>query len=248
MYSYLFVFFGRSNPKMDLNIGDIHWVRAASLLVAVLLILNWLRSVIFDPLRGIPGPFIARFTRLWLLRQYIKGNYHKTNIELHKEYGAYQITSKDFSTLFWLTDNRANCSNCTGAIQHWQRWRSPNDLWPWYSIHEGSILLIGLFTLMLSIVSHLLTSQLKRLIGTNHGVLRTRRICSTNRMLSSMLRIVEKWPMLTQWLLWYPTSHMSRLVQTFYLNACQSLPKQGCRLTWVIGFSVTPLTRLAWSR
>jgi hypothetical protein len=40
-----------------------------------------------DPLRDIPGPFLARFTRLWLLRQYVKGKFQKTNLQLHEQYG-----------------------------------------------------------------------------------------------------------------------------------------------------------------
>jgi hypothetical protein len=42
-----------------------------------------------DPLRDIPGPFLARFTRLWLLRQYVKGDFQKTNLELHERYGMF---------------------------------------------------------------------------------------------------------------------------------------------------------------
>lgn len=45
-------------------------------------------QVIFDPLRDIPGPFLARFTRLWYLLELYKGRFELTNIELHKKYGA----------------------------------------------------------------------------------------------------------------------------------------------------------------
>ena len=41
-----------------------------------------------DPLRGVPGPFTTRFTRLWLARQYALGDFHKTNLNLHKRYGT----------------------------------------------------------------------------------------------------------------------------------------------------------------
>lgn len=45
-------------------------------------------QIIFDPLRDIPGPFLARFTRLWYLLELYKGKFEITNIELHKKYGA----------------------------------------------------------------------------------------------------------------------------------------------------------------
>jgi hypothetical protein len=40
-----------------------------------------------DPLKDIPGPFPARFTRLWYLFANYKGNFELTNINLHKMYG-----------------------------------------------------------------------------------------------------------------------------------------------------------------
>ncbi|RAL17642.1 cytochrome P450 [Aspergillus homomorphus CBS 101889] len=38
--------------------------------------------------RDIPGPFWARITKLWYLRQMIKGDFHETNIELHRKKGS----------------------------------------------------------------------------------------------------------------------------------------------------------------
>ncbi|KAJ5151645.1 hypothetical protein N7492_009940 [Penicillium capsulatum] len=66
--------------------------------VAVILILNWLRVVLFDPLRRIPGPFLARFTRLWQFQEIYKGDFHKTNIALHKKYGPIvRIAPRNYS-------------------------------------------------------------------------------------------------------------------------------------------------------
>ena len=42
---------------------------------------------VLDPLRDIPGPFLARFTRLWYFFAIYKGSFEKTNIELHRKYG-----------------------------------------------------------------------------------------------------------------------------------------------------------------
>lgn len=51
-----------------------------------------------DPLRNIPGPFLARFTRLWYLNQIYKGHFEKTNIELHKKYGPIvRIAPREYS-------------------------------------------------------------------------------------------------------------------------------------------------------
>ncbi|KAI1610627.1 cytochrome P450 oxidoreductase [Exophiala viscosa] len=44
-------------------------------------------SYLRDPLRDIPGPFWARFTRLWYLREIANGQFEKTNIALHRKYG-----------------------------------------------------------------------------------------------------------------------------------------------------------------
>lgn len=58
------------------------------LAVLSVLLLRRIIPVLRDPLRDQPGPLLARFTRLWLFWQYASGNYHKTNLELHKKYGT----------------------------------------------------------------------------------------------------------------------------------------------------------------
>ncbi|ATY61323.1 cytochrome P450 pisatin [Cordyceps militaris] len=45
-----------------------------------------LRAVV-SPLRSIPGPFFARFTRLWYVARVVKGHFEAENIALHKRYG-----------------------------------------------------------------------------------------------------------------------------------------------------------------
>ena len=47
---------------------------------------NLIRWII-DPLRHIPGPFLARFTRLWYLYKIHHGDFEKTNVELHQKFG-----------------------------------------------------------------------------------------------------------------------------------------------------------------
>lgn len=41
-----------------------------------------------DPLRSVPGPLLARFTRLWWFRALAQGEFEKINIALHKKYGT----------------------------------------------------------------------------------------------------------------------------------------------------------------
>lgn len=44
-------------------------------------------SQITSPLHKIPGPYIARFTRLWYFNRVRPGKFHHENIELHQKYG-----------------------------------------------------------------------------------------------------------------------------------------------------------------
>lgn len=60
------------------------------LLALTTIILTSAIQAALSPLRSIPGPFLARFTRLWLLWHFWRGDFHKTNIELHNKYGTYQ--------------------------------------------------------------------------------------------------------------------------------------------------------------
>lgn len=50
-------------------------------------ILVGLYRVILHPLRGIPGPFLAKFTELWRTRRYFSGYWHEDILNLHKKYG-----------------------------------------------------------------------------------------------------------------------------------------------------------------
>jgi hypothetical protein len=55
--------------------------------VAILIIVTALYNYFTDPLSSVPGPFVARLTRLWELVQVRKGAFETTNIELHRKYG-----------------------------------------------------------------------------------------------------------------------------------------------------------------
>ncbi|KAF7942565.1 uncharacterized protein EAE97_006019 [Botrytis byssoidea] len=50
-------------------------------------ILSTVFLAIVDPLRHIPGPFLARFTRAWYCWKIYEGDFERTNQQLHTRYG-----------------------------------------------------------------------------------------------------------------------------------------------------------------
>lgn len=56
--------------------------------LVVHLVISKIYRVLSSPLRTIPGPFFARWTRLWELNKVCQGKFEKTNIELHQRYGT----------------------------------------------------------------------------------------------------------------------------------------------------------------
>jgi hypothetical protein len=42
----------------------------------------------FSRLRAIPGPFLTRYTRLWLFKEAYFGTFPQTNVKLHQKYGT----------------------------------------------------------------------------------------------------------------------------------------------------------------
>ena len=59
-----------------------------SLFALILLFMaRYLWTAYGSSLRKIPGPFPAKFTRLYLFRQSMKGNAHTLYLDLHREYG-----------------------------------------------------------------------------------------------------------------------------------------------------------------
>ncbi|PNS18763.1 Isotrichodermin C-15 hydroxylase [Sphaceloma murrayae] len=68
--------------------------REAGLVTPLLLLLPFLFltyhvvKAVFAPLRNVPGPFAARFSSWWYLRNVWRGNFEQVNIELHDRLGA----------------------------------------------------------------------------------------------------------------------------------------------------------------
>jgi hypothetical protein len=48
-------------------------------------------QVLFSHLHAVPGPLLARWTRLWQFLEVLKGRFEKTNLELHKRYGRLSV-------------------------------------------------------------------------------------------------------------------------------------------------------------
>ncbi|KAI3550425.1 hypothetical protein CABS03_05602 [Colletotrichum abscissum] len=82
----------RSNSAFTLT----PWI---SVLLLFLVILIWASVDVitetFSSLRKLPGPFEARFSRLWYFRHVRDGNFHHRNIQLHEKY--VRIAPKQYS-------------------------------------------------------------------------------------------------------------------------------------------------------
>lgn len=59
------------------------------LLTLATLFLRALLHAYWSPLRTVPGPLLARFSRFWLLRAYMSRSFHETNRSLHGTYGMH---------------------------------------------------------------------------------------------------------------------------------------------------------------
>jgi hypothetical protein len=66
---------------LDLGLVSLAFIASGSYL------LYFLVQALLDPLRAIPGPFLARFTRFWYFNKVYQGSFERTEIELHKRYG-----------------------------------------------------------------------------------------------------------------------------------------------------------------
>jgi hypothetical protein len=85
-----------------------------------------------SPLRAIPGPFWARFSRIWYFNRVRNEHFEQENIELHRKYGAvvrvapdwYSVTGRD--ALHKIYGPGSQC-----AKSDWyDSWKPPNpNLW-----------------------------------------------------------------------------------------------------------------------
>ena len=65
---------------------------------AIYLLVRALYRAYATPLRNVPGPWLAKYSRLWQLYAVYSRRFEKTNIQLHHQYG-FSLTS---SSLVWF--------------------------------------------------------------------------------------------------------------------------------------------------
>ena len=86
--------------------------------VVFAILLRWLYKLIIDPLRDIPGPFFARFTTLWMVRYFIKGDFEQINVALHAQYGKLRALFSVKPGRSKAKQSRTNCPYCPKPVQH----------------------------------------------------------------------------------------------------------------------------------
>lgn len=71
-------------------------------IAAALILLRYVVRVAYhvfiSPLKSIPGPFMARFTRLWEVWAMSRGGFHKRVVELHEKHGNHYAQSHHAGT------------------------------------------------------------------------------------------------------------------------------------------------------
>jgi hypothetical protein len=113
--------------------------------VLILLLLSlWVAykftSILRDPLRTVPGPFVARFTRLWYLSKVWQGTFEKTNIALHKKHGNRAGSQHSDSRCRNADPVRLDCAYCTELLLFGWRRRYQNDIRAWQPVDCARIL------------------------------------------------------------------------------------------------------------
>jgi cytochrome P450 len=83
-------------------------------------------TLVTDPLRKIPGPLSARFSRLWMVQHSRQGDMHTTMIALHKKHGKLVRTAPNEVS---ISDPTA-IKKIYGAGSKFQK----SD---WYSVWQG---------------------------------------------------------------------------------------------------------------
>ena len=78
--------------------SDISWNYLICCLLLVFAVIPQVLYQAYDTnLRDIPGPWQAKYTRLWLLRAISSRSFHKINLDLHRRHGSSTITLPFFS-------------------------------------------------------------------------------------------------------------------------------------------------------
>ena len=81
----------RTQGSISTLTSDISWNYLTCLLLLFAIILRALYQAYNTTLRDIPGPWQAKYTRLWLLRAISSRSFHKINLDLHRRHGSSTI-------------------------------------------------------------------------------------------------------------------------------------------------------------
>ena len=69
--------------------GNMHgYVLPSFITILLLYVSKIIYTAFFSPASRIPGPLLARFTRMWELNALHRGDFEKTNVKLHENYGT----------------------------------------------------------------------------------------------------------------------------------------------------------------
>ena len=66
---------------------DMTFILILFALPLALIIFPTIYQAYFTSLRNVPGPRLAKFTRIWLAKAFASRQYHKISTELHRKYG-----------------------------------------------------------------------------------------------------------------------------------------------------------------
>jgi len=119
----------------------------ASTVVALLVLFyscKLILDIVTDPLRDVPGPLLARFTRLWEMHQLRKGRFEQVNIDLHRRYGKQGFTNLQASIrTLHLTDThlRSDRPTCARPVLYRRCQRCKSDLWTGLQVLQELFLL-----------------------------------------------------------------------------------------------------------
>lgn len=82
-------------PRTASTLGLV--LRGAAALAAIAIIISLIRAAA-SPLKSVPGPFLARFSRLWYLQKVWTGELSRLNVDLHRRYGpVVRIAPNEYS-------------------------------------------------------------------------------------------------------------------------------------------------------
>lgn len=103
-------------PQIVQSIGEISQGQIYLYSLAALLVFGAVRYVfqtLTSPLRSVPGPILARFTRLWEIQAVRKHDNPTFNIVLHEKYGKVTPSNKKRA---WLSVQDLLCASHRIAI------------------------------------------------------------------------------------------------------------------------------------